>query len=390
MKPHTVRVAEGAIVPVGRNLTTCSHGPAAGGSPERWCAFARPRAEGGAELWVLNVQRALGEGITCDGSSPHCLRLTTELWTGQPAFAPAHPTIHAFHGDTLVFYARSTTGNTDADYEGAIQAWRPGTAAAQVVTGERGRVCIGHDRSAGMICIDRERTVDGEIEFDMLAGRFGADPSQPLPRIETIRPVDEDGDLLWQVAFSPTGSHFAFSDRAPEARKMERLRVLETGELGRTPARELLRDIASWQFSADGRQLFFLRGFNYGEGGTTQGNLMVADFPSGANLRELQPGVGRFDLYGDPGAATRAIGLYQDMSLFSGRFSIMADPARPTELTAIGINVEDALVSPDLRHSLLFGFDDEGVAATFIARNDGSGRCRMACIRAPACTPPPS
>ena len=35
-------------------------------------------------------------------------------------------------------------------------------------------------------------------------------------------------------------------------------------------------------------------------------------------------------------------------------------------------------MSPDLRYSLLFAEDEPGEVGTFIARNDGSGRCRVA------------
>jgi hypothetical protein len=379
-KPRTVRIVESPAVMVGRNLTTCSHGPA-GGSPERWCAFARPLAEGRTELWVIDVRRAMGGevggNVRCDGTSPHCLRLTSELWTGMPLFSPAHPTIHAFHGDTLIFYARSATGNGDQDYEGAIQAWRPG-AGPRTLTSAHGRACLGHERSGGLICIDNARRVSREDEFDLLAGSFAADREQPLPIIEAIRPVDADGDLLWQVGFSPDGSHLAFSDRIPEGGKKERLRIAATEQLGRTPPRELVRDAAIWQFSPDGKQIFFLRGYNYGAEGRPAGTLAVADFPSGANLRELQPGVGRFQVHGEAGGPTRAIGLYQEVSGFAGRYSVLADLARPTLLAAIGSGVEDALVSPDLRYSLLWAGDDNGDLVTFVARNDGSGRCQVA------------
>jgi hypothetical protein len=373
-KPRTVRVSEGPVVMVGRNLTTCSHQPV-GGSPDRWCAFARPGFGGAADLWVVNIKRALAGSVTCDGSSPHCLRLTDALWTGQSLSAPAHPTGHAFSGDTLAFYARPTGANPTG-YEGPVQAWRAGTAAPQVVTSERGRACIGHDRSPGLICVDRQ-TPGRDIQFDFLAGSLGAQPDQPLPRIETIRPISEDGDLLWQVAFSPAGDYLAFSDQVPEGSKMERLRIVAAAELGKAEPRELLRDVAHWQFSPDGRQLFFLRGFNYGQGDRVSGTLAVVDFPSGANLRELQPGVGRYAVHGDAGGPTRFVSLYQEMSGLTGRFSILADLARPDQLTSIASDVEDAVVSPDLRYSLLFAGDEDGDLTTFVARNDGSGRCRV-------------
>jgi hypothetical protein len=369
-KPHTVRLVEAPVALVGRGISTCSHQPAAA---DRWCAFARPLAEGGAELWVVNTRRALREKVLCDGSSPHCLRLTSELWTGQSLFSPTH----GFYGDSLVFYASSATGNTENGYEGPVRAWRPG-GGPRVISGPQGRACIGHPHSPALLCIDRERTVAGVLEFDLLAGTYGANPDQPLPRIETIRPLDRDRDILWQVGFSPRGDHLAFSDQVPEGGKVQRLRVVETAAAGQTPPHEVLRDLADWQFSPDGRQIYFLRGFNYGQGQGNAGTLAVADFPSGTNPRDLQPRVGAFEVYGQDAGSLRGIGLYQDMRGVFGRFSFMADPARPDELTGLAGQVEDAVVSPDLRYSLLLGQDERGDLATFVARNDGGGRCRIA------------
>jgi hypothetical protein len=367
-KTRTVRVADGAPVIVGTGDTSCSHDPA---SSERWCAFAR-----GTELWVFNLKQALA-GAPCDGSSPHCLRITTNLWIGQPLFPPSHPSGHAFHGDTLVFYAGAPTTSLDNGYEGPIQAWRPGAGGPRVLSSDRGRVCVGHERSNGLICVDRERTVGGDLEFDLRAGTLESGVVEPLPMIDVIRPIDEDGDRMWQVAFSPDGRYFALSDRVPERTKMERLRVLESDQLGKAPLRELMQDISAWQFSPDGRQLYFLRGFNYGAGTGDAGTLTAVDFPSGANPRELQPRVGRFEVYGESGAATRVLGIYQDLRGFAGKFGLLADPNQPGQVVALGERVQDALVSPDLRHTLLIDEDEAGDLATFVARNDGSGRCRI-------------
>ena len=373
-KPRTVRVSEAPTIIVGLGSNSCSHDPT---SAERWCAFARPLAGGGAELWVFNLRQALAGGAPCDGSSPHCLRLTSALWTGQPLFPPSHPSGHAFDGDTLIFYAASATGNIDNGYEGPIQAWRPGGGPPRVLTSDRGRVCVGHPRSSGLICVDRERTEAGEIEFDLRAGTLESAFS-PLPMIDVIRPIDQDGDRLWQVGFSPDGSHFALSDRIPEGGKQERLRVLESAQLGQTPLRELLRDVSAWQFAPDGRQLFFLRGYNYGQGGSDTGTLTAVDFPSGTNPRVLQPRVGRFEVYGEAGTATRALGIYQDLRGFVGRFALLADPAQPGQVLPLGNRVAGRAGLPDLRHTLLIDEDPPGELGSFIARNDGSGRCRIA------------
>ncbi len=366
---RTVRISEAPAEIVGSGASSCSHDPA---SSQRWCAFAR-----GAELWAFEVGQAMA-GARCDGSSPHCLKLTGELWTGQPLFPPSHPSGHGFDGDTLIFYARSSTGNTDAGYLGPVQGWRPGAGAPRVLTGPQGRVCIGHPRSSGVICVDNQRGSGGQIAFDLLAGRFAPDAVSPLPLIATVRPIDDQGDRMWQVGFSPDGSHFALSDQVPDGAKMQRLRVVESTGLGQAPLRELLRDVSSWQWSPDGRQLYYLRGFNYGAGAGDAGTLTAVDFPSGENPRELQPRVGRFEVYGEPGRPTRALGVYQDLRGFAGRFGLLSDPSAAGPLVALGDKVQDALVSPDLSHSLLIDEDDDENLASFVARTDGSGRCRIA------------
>jgi hypothetical protein len=87
--------------------------------------------------------------------------------------------------------------------------------------------------------------------------------------------------------------------------------------------------------------------------------------------------VSRFDLHGPLQGRSEAIALYQEVATALDRFSIMADPTRPDSLTVLGEAVDDAVVSPDLRYTLLFGLDEQGQISTFVARNDGSGRCRV-------------
>ena len=94
-----------------------------------------------------------------------------------------------------------------------------------------------------------------------------------------MRPYDARGALMWQVAFSPDGQHLAFSTQAPDA-PVERLRIVETAQIGLTPPREIARDVARWQFSPDSKRLFFLRGYQYAAEPDATGTLAVADFPA--------------------------------------------------------------------------------------------------------------
>src|SRR5690349_10559867 len=84
-RPASVqRLVPGALGLVGRTTSGCSTGVGLGS--DVWCAFYRAGAEAGTELWVLNVSRAMNSAVACDGTSPDCLRLTTNLWTGDPLF----------------------------------------------------------------------------------------------------------------------------------------------------------------------------------------------------------------------------------------------------------------------------------------------------------------
>jgi hypothetical protein len=79
--PAVHHLVSGAVGLAGRTGTGCSSGVARPGvPPDVWCAFYRAGAQAGTELWVLNVTRASLKPTVCDGSSPDCLRLTTNLW----------------------------------------------------------------------------------------------------------------------------------------------------------------------------------------------------------------------------------------------------------------------------------------------------------------------
>jgi hypothetical protein len=121
----------------GDGATTCSHGqPAAG---DVWCAVTIDHADGAdagnrTELWVINATRAAGESVTCDGSSPHCRRLHSDLWTGGALGGPLFPSDDHFDGDTLIFYAGGISGVPDGVYQGPVWAWRPGWSEPRVIS----------------------------------------------------------------------------------------------------------------------------------------------------------------------------------------------------------------------------------------------------------------
>jgi hypothetical protein len=380
---RTVRVVAGPAQLVGSDGTGCSYGEAqASGSatPARWCAFYRKAPDGAAtELWTVDVSKALRAGAadSCDGASPSCRLLTASLWTGDPVFSPSHPYIHGFEGDTLIFYSDSASLKSDEAYLGPVRGWRPGMAAAQALTGGRGVVCVGHLRSDGVLCIQNQEGGGDGLQFDLAAGSLKVSAAGTLPAVERVRPYDARGALMWQVAFSPDGQHLAFSTQAPDA-PVERLRIVETAQIGLTPPREIARDVARWQFSPDSKRLLFLRGYQYAAEQDATGTLAVADFPGMTNPADLALRVSRYQVHGaDRNSPTVAISLFQDVADTYGSFRIMPDIARPGEMVTIAQKIEDARVSPDRRFTFFYDFDDQGESISVLARNDGTGRCML-------------
>ena len=378
---RTVRVVAGPAQLVGSEGTGCSYGESpqgASATPARWCGFYRKAPDGAAtELWAVDVSKGLSSGVTdaCDGSSASCRLLSASLWTGDPVFSPSHPTIHGFEGDTLIFYSDSASMASDEAYLGPVRGWRPGMGAPQVLTGARGLVCVGHLRSDGVLCIQNQESGGNGLKFDLAAGSLAASGGQALPTLERVQPFDARGILKWQVAFSPGGQHLAFTTQAPDA-PVERLRIVETAQIGLTPPREIARDVTRWQFAPDGQRLFFLRGFQYAAEPNGIGTLAVADFPAMTNPADLALRVSSYRVHGgDRSRPTLAISLFQDVADSYGSFRIMPDISRPAEMVTIAQMIEDAQVSPDGRFSFFYDFDSEGESISVLARNDGGGRC---------------
>ena len=387
-------LAEGTVELLGDQIGSCSHQPparAGGVAPERWCAFARGHAPGEpAALWVVNLDRARTGQAPCDGSSPHCLQLTTNLWTGDPVFSPSHPRLHGFFGDTLFFYTDSTSGNGDDAFEGIVQAWRPGMTQGRVISGAKGYYCFGHERTAAAVCLTNQGNVpvagstSSALEFDLLAGSVEGGPVGALPLIERIRPYDPGGELVWGASFSPTGEYFAFATKVPDAPAaqpgapaLQRLRVVRSTELGVTAPREIMRDLARWTIAPDGTKIFFLRNVSTDANNESSGTLHMADFPSGENLVTLAQSVGGYEVYGRPGQPVQALGLYQNPQADHASFRLMRDLSQPGNLVTVADQIDDALVSPDLRFAYYQDSDAEGETISVIARTDGTGKCQL-------------
>src|SRR5882757_2251138 len=77
------RLLDGTATLTGAGRTACSHAEPASGDGHRWCAFRLPGAAAGStELWVIDVTAtaAAATAPACDGTSPACRRLSSDVW----------------------------------------------------------------------------------------------------------------------------------------------------------------------------------------------------------------------------------------------------------------------------------------------------------------------
>ncbi|HEY0713594.1 MAG TPA: hypothetical protein VGF45_13025 [Polyangia bacterium] len=244
----------------GDAISSCSHQDPPSGAGDRWCSFYRPGADGvGTELWVINLTKAAaGIAVPCDGSSPHCVRLTKTLWTNFAFNGPTHPFSHKFDGDTLIYYADAVPPSKEL-YRGPVYAWRPDWPAPRQLTSGQGVWCFGHRSRALAHCLDN---IVGDIKkpesFELRAGKLEPASTEPLPSLGRIRPLRADGRPAWQASFTPDGNHFVFSDLTPDP-AVETLRIVATAELGQTAPRVLRDHVSHWAIANDNQRLYFLR-----------------------------------------------------------------------------------------------------------------------------------
>jgi hypothetical protein len=374
---QTVRLQGGAVALVGRPRTSCSSGVVKPGiDGDVWCAFSRAAGDN-TELWVLNVSRATHARVPCDGSSPLCLRLTTNLWTGDPLFSLAHPEIHGFEGDTLFLYDDARSATPDDAYKGPIKAWRPGWPTARSLTSDAGYICHGHPWAAAAYCVDNVATVAGSPEFDLRAGSLaGGAAGGILMSVGRIRALGSAGQVMWGAAFSPDGQSFLYSSPA-EGEDVEVLKMAATTDGGTAPAVEILRNGGRWQIAPDGKKLYYLASYSYAETDGS-GTLSMIDLPpAGVPATVIQDHVGAYASLGSFGEPHPGLAYLQDVTKGNGTFRLLRDRSQPALTTTLGSDVNEFLVSPDLRYTYLSQPDAPGGPVGLLASNDGAGTCAL-------------
>jgi hypothetical protein len=372
-EPRAKRLVSGSLGLVGRTSTTCSHATGSTASADTWCAYYRA-TEDATELWVLNVSRAMTETIACDGSSPHCRRLTTNLWTGDPLVSQSHPTIHGFEGDTLFIYSDALTMRHDDSYRGPIKAWRPGWAEARVISTPDGYLCHGSASAPVAYCLDRVVEANRNFELDVLAGSLAGGSTGPLASTGRIRALGSAGQLMWGATFSPDGQHLLLSSPA-DGEDVEVLRAGRVMAGATAPLTEIARGVGRWRIAPDGKKLYFLEDFNYMPN-EPSGTLSMADFPAMTNRTTLQARVGLYAPLGLPGEPDRGLGYLREVARGGGTFGILRDRSRPAQALTLESAVTEFTLSPDLRHSFLSKSDENGEVA-LLASTDGAGACAL-------------
>lgn len=379
VNPAAKRLVRGPVQLLGNHETSCSHQEPASADGHRWCAFAVPGTAGGnVELWVVDATAAAAGNVACDGTNPACRRLTTTLWTGQPANGPAFPTATHFEGDTLIIYA-DTPRNVPI-YSGPIYAWRPGwTEMRRISSGTAALTCEGHGRADVALCVENVTTVTPQtIEFELKAGRLGA---LPLANVARITPLSmPTGDNQWQAGFSPDGAWFAYSTGGRTATDRETLFVSRTEDAGAADKRVMVAsNVSRWEISPDAKRWYYLKAYNYDVQGSPAGTLAASDFPMGGNEAMLAPAVGGFQVLSDATGVDRGLAYIQNVAVGKGTLKVLGNVTMPAAASTFPFPVIGWVFSPDLRFALVSKqFANSGLVDSFVTKLDGTAACELA------------
>jgi len=356
---------------VGDAARACTHQAAPSGNGDRWCGFKRAGAAG-TELWVINVSKATTT-IPCDGTSPDCLRLTSNLWTDEPLGGPFQEDANRFEGDTLIFHADATSP-PERPFTGPIFAWRPGWSAPRRIAAQ-GYACYAHDWLPLVFCAaDVAYQGSTPVDFEVLAGSIADPAGGLLPRVDHARVRRADGQVGFGGRFSDQGDYFLYSTPPSASAPTAVLRAARVTATGVDQPVEVLPDVWDWEISHDGRRVFYVREWKGGAG-----RLTMADFPSGANPTLISSRSVRYLVLGH-GAADEAVGFFVEPGgRFASEYRVVPDLKKPLDSVVVfryQPPLEDFQRSWDGRFTGYAKSDDDGLNG-YIARTDGSGECLL-------------
>jgi hypothetical protein len=351
----------------GLGTTSCSHQQPGSGNGHRWCVFMRPPAGIGlSELWVIDVTQAALGPVPCDGTSPSCRKLTSNLWV-EPAVlgGPVHPVSHEFHGDTLIYYADPLSAPGQM-HRGPVFAWRPDWTQPRRISSAQAIQCWGHARAPVAHCLEGlSGTALAPDSVDLRVGPIQDADGIALTPIGRIRARKPGGDRAWLAGFSPAGDRFLVSSPDPDP-MVESLRSIALADLGRAELAPMLPEASDWQISRAGTRLYFQR-----EDSPGKPALFVADYPSGAGAVRLAGPVRDYQVLGDPAAATDVgVAVLTEVDARTTALRLVRDlaspDAAPTVFSATGM-LEGVQVSPDVRFT---AWSDQGFNVRVVRHSD--------------------
>jgi hypothetical protein len=390
---HTRLFPAGAAL-LGRHATGCSHAQApAGTAVSRWCAVSVPAATAERlELWVINVSAAAapGAGVRCDGTSPDCLRLSEDLFGDDPGDGPGYPESHAFHGDTLIYYADNDSQGFDL-YQGPVYAWRPGWPAGRAITGRKGVLCTGHPRAPVAACIENISDVGAEvIQWDLHGGPVDGGPMKKLATIYPFHP--DTGTSQTGTAFTQRGDYLLYST-PPSPAGQETLYYSKTSDIGTVAPTMVGAGLSQWNVNAAGTQLFYLRDYRYLPG-QPSGALHTSPFPAaggerrvaGSQLPGNDAGMGVYQVLVDAMGNDGGLGFLSNLMAGRADYRILNDPAGsyddPANVTTVITDmllVRQPVFSQGLGHAFFTRNRDHvlGTTDAWVVKRDGTGACAL-------------
>jgi hypothetical protein len=334
------------IVPGNIFLIGCSKQTPASG--DRWCAMAMQSVFAGqADLWVIDVSKAAaGTAVSCSGSDPNCLRLSTNLFLDQSNACSQNGQCSgttAFDGDTLIYYADTgpsfvapSTTSDGSGFIGPIYAWRPGWVGGRALVSSSGLQCFGHPTTDVAMCLSNfdSTTSTTQSTVDLSAGKLPAtDGAAPLPKVDTVIyriSTDPTGITKFQTDLSPAGDYVLYSSHLTAA-DPETLRAKKLGDASAPIT--IASDVTQWAVSADSAHYFWLKTFNYSTTGADSGILQMAPFPGGAAPTMLDPNVGFFR------SAGQAVVLLDGLAQGVGTLKAIPSSATPAGIKTLDTGV---------------------------------------------------
>jgi hypothetical protein len=416
---QAIKILPGQTDLLGSFQTGCTFGP----GTERWCGVSRPLSLSTRELWFVNVTKAAANRslISACDTAGICVKASQNVYTAQPDVGPVYPEdASRASGNTFIYLTDAKSAPSDA-FEGDVWVHTVGSPNTTrigegvfdcAVAGQRlidnGRRQI--DKVVG-ICAGNPSSAPGEpvnfftLKGGVVAGQATGAAAAPLAKmtvpvgeIQRINPVHPATNALrWRVGFSADGESLLLSTGGATEAEVEKLvsyRADDTLGKGGTPTpMPNGENVTRWTLSADGTKIFFFKDYNYNAMGNQSGTLTVADFPSGANVRELKGarvpsgntmGTGAYRVLVDSAGADQGVGILTNLAMGRGNYSIVKNIAGSFDDAANVPSVTQGtrslpLPSPDLRFSLFareFSME-EPTSDIWIVKNDGTGTCGL-------------